>query len=113
MESTHLLSIFTILLVTVKATNKVSIVAVHGMGGHWKESWTAETGVFWLQDLLPKVLPQARVYSFAYDSRTRGDSPLTLTICDHGKELVADLTKKRQLTNVRNNHLNTLTFPVS
>jgi len=70
------------------------------MDGHWKESWVDDNGVFWLQDLLPQVLPQARIYSYSYDSRTRGDSPLTLDIYDHGKELVAALALQRQLTDV-------------
>ncbi|KAH9232177.1 hypothetical protein K456DRAFT_1798044, partial [Colletotrichum gloeosporioides 23] len=78
----------------------LSIVAVHGLDGHWTRSWTADNGVFWLRDLLPESLPEARIYAYSYDSRTRGgDTPLTLDISDHGRELVSELTLTRQLTN--------------
>lgn len=78
-----------------------SIIAVHGLDGHWKRSWVAKNGVFWLQDLLPQAIPEARVYSYGYDSRTRGSSfPLTLDITEGGKELVAELALERELTKV-------------
>ncbi|KAM7211655.1 P-loop containing nucleoside triphosphate hydrolase protein [Rhypophila decipiens] len=78
----------------------VDIVAVHGLDGHWKNSWTAENGVFWLQDLLPLVLPNARIFSFSHDSRTRGaNTPLTQDISDHAKDLVWLLSNERLLTN--------------
>lgn len=77
----------------------IDIVAVHGLDGHWKRSWTADNGVFWLQDMLPQVVTRARIYSFGYDSRTRwGDMPLTLDISEHGKDLVTSLSLERQLT---------------
>ncbi|CAI0645455.1 unnamed protein product, partial [Colletotrichum noveboracense] len=80
----------------------IDIVAVHGLDGHWRRSFTAENGVFWLQDLLPAWMPSARIYSFSHDSRTRGgDVPLTLEISDHGKELVSELAITRQLTEAR------------
>lgn len=82
-------------------TQRISIVAVHGLDGHWRRSWTADNGVFWLQDLLPSKLPNARIYSYSHDSRTRGsDVPLTLDISDHGSALVSDLTVERILTAV-------------
>lgn len=78
----------------------VDLVAVHGLDGHWKDSWTAKNGVFWLEDLLTRVLPKARVFSFGHDSRTRGgDKPLTQDISDHGKDLVRVLSEERHLTN--------------
>ncbi|KAK4225755.1 protein SERAC1 [Podospora fimiseda] len=77
----------------------VDIVAVHGLDGHWRHSWTAENGVFWLQDLLPDDLPTARIFSFGHDSRSRGtDKPLTFDISEIGKDLVADLVFRRQAT---------------
>ncbi|KAK4206917.1 P-loop containing nucleoside triphosphate hydrolase protein [Rhypophila decipiens] len=78
----------------------IDIVAVHGLDGHWKNSWTAENGLFWLQDLLPLVLPNPRIFSFGHDSRTRGaDKPLTQDIPDHAKDLVWLLSNERLLTN--------------
>ncbi|OHF04062.1 hypothetical protein CORC01_00401, partial [Colletotrichum orchidophilum] len=78
---------------------ELDIIAVHGLDGHWRKSWTAENGVFWLQDLLPTRVPKARIYSYSHDSRTRGgDVPFTLDISDHGNALVSDLTIERGLT---------------
>lgn len=54
-------------------TNLRSIIAVHGLFGHHKTSWTlinSENGseTYWLRDLLPVLVPQARVLSFGYRS---------------------------------------------
>lgn len=69
------------------------------MDGHWRRSWTADNDIFWLQDLLPRELPRARILSFGYDSRTTGGhKPLTLDIIDHGKDLLSDLGLHRRLT---------------
>ena len=45
-----------------------SIVAVHGLGGHPYKTWT-EGRRLWLRDFLPKAVPEARVFTFGYDSR--------------------------------------------
>ncbi|KAK3934026.1 hypothetical protein QBC46DRAFT_400786 [Diplogelasinospora grovesii] len=51
----------------------LDIVAVHGLNGHYKDSFTAKskTGktTMWLQDLLPDKLPGARIMTFKYDAR--------------------------------------------
>ena len=50
---------------------KPSIVAVHGLGGDWEQTWTDENGKLWLRDFLPVHVPhQARVFSYGYDSST-------------------------------------------
>lgn len=50
----------------------VDIVAIHGLNGHYVNTWTARPGegsqVNWLQDLLPKQVPNARIMSFSYNS---------------------------------------------
>jgi hypothetical protein len=52
----------------------VSIVAVHGLGGHWKSTFTGASDKLWLRDFLPNQLDNAhikcRVMSFGYHSRT-------------------------------------------
>ncbi|KAJ6439085.1 ankryin repeat protein [Purpureocillium lavendulum] len=52
----------------------VNIVAVHGLGGNWQSTWTAEDGAMWLRDRLPDILAEAnivaRVQLFGYDSAT-------------------------------------------
>ncbi|KAH6691976.1 hypothetical protein EV126DRAFT_482154 [Verticillium dahliae] len=48
----------------------VDIVALHGLDGHREKTWTAENGVYWLRDLFPKDLPQARILCYGYDENT-------------------------------------------
>ncbi|KAI1098910.1 hypothetical protein F4804DRAFT_102373 [Jackrogersella minutella] len=76
-----------------------SIVAVHGLDGHWKDSWTADNGIYWIRDLLADELPQSRILSYAYDSRWSADTLLTEDIFAFGKSLVSDLTELRHATN--------------
>lgn len=51
-----------------------SIVAVHGLGGHWRTTWTGASGKLWLKDFLPSQLNEAgiksRIVSYGYDSNT-------------------------------------------
>ncbi|GAW26797.1 putative tol protein [Rosellinia necatrix] len=45
------------------------IVAVHGLNGKARDTWThQESGKLWLEDFLPKVIPQARIMTFGYNS---------------------------------------------
>jgi pimeloyl-ACP methyl ester carboxylesterase len=53
-----------------------SIVVVHGLNptsnlNHAWKTWTIEYGVCWLthQDLLPKLLPRARILLYSYNSK--------------------------------------------
>ncbi|KAI8962267.1 hypothetical protein F5Y11DRAFT_323386 [Daldinia sp. FL1419] len=51
----------------------VDIVAIHGLNGHYLNTWTDEaSGVNWLSDIIPKVVEslgqRARVMSFFYNS---------------------------------------------
>lgn len=51
----------------------IDFVALHGLNGHYSNTWTATSPVDgsqvnWLKDLLPGVLPNARVMSFGYNS---------------------------------------------
>ena len=49
-------------------------MAVHGLGGHWDETWTGKANRNWLRDFLPRQLRDAgitaRIMSFGYDSHT-------------------------------------------
>lgn len=44
----------------------LDIIAVHGITGSAYDTWTHSNGTFWLKDLIPKDLPGARVFSYAY-----------------------------------------------
>jgi hypothetical protein len=54
-----------------------SVILVHGIGGHWKESWEYE-GFSWIKDFLQPDLEKAGltadIWSYGYDSRTAANS---------------------------------------
>ncbi|MCJ1462542.1 hypothetical protein MMC07_001144 [Pseudocyphellaria aurata] len=87
----------------------LDIVAVHGLNGHREKTWTCHSeagedrGVLWLQDLLPKRIPRARVWTWGYDSRTHTRSHreylTTKRLYEHGRELVFDLDSARRESN--------------
>lgn len=56
------------------ASRAVDIIAVHGLGGHYKTTWTCENGALWLADFLPQQLSEnditARIFSFGYNAKT-------------------------------------------
>jgi hypothetical protein len=47
---------------------------VHGLGGHWLQTWQHDNGQVWLRDFLPGQLRQAdvraRIMSFGYNANT-------------------------------------------
>ncbi|RYP47753.1 hypothetical protein DL768_006221 [Monosporascus sp. mg162] len=50
----------------------IDIVAIHGLNGHYENTWTTKrkdgTPVNWLRDLLPEKVRNARIMSFSYSS---------------------------------------------
>ena len=76
-------------------THCPSIVAVHGLSGHWKRTWTAPNGKFWLQDFLPSQLPGARIMSFGYNANSISTKSVS-DIEDIAKDLLCYLKDKRQ-----------------
>ncbi|OQE40082.1 hypothetical protein PENCOP_c006G08672 [Penicillium coprophilum] len=76
---------------------KVDIVAVHGLGGHRENSWTAANGVNWLRDLLPSDMLNTRVLSWGYSVPTRENSQQKIS-----EQLVYDLWKLRSSTYTAN-----------
>lgn len=73
----------------------LSLVAVHGLGGDSVETWThPKIKTFWLKDLLPLNVPDARVLTFGYNADVWfGKS--TSTFNDHAKGLLSKLVDKR------------------
>jgi pimeloyl-ACP methyl ester carboxylesterase len=60
------------LLLVVPGTDpKVDIVFVHGLRADMEKTWTRDK-VFWPAQLLPKELPEARIFLFGYDSSIVG-----------------------------------------
>lgn len=49
--------------------HSVDLVAIHGLGGDLRDTWTHKNGTLWLRDLLPKSMPGARVYTYGYPSK--------------------------------------------
>ena len=60
-----------------------SVVAVHGLHGHPRLSWTSaaseQNPCMWLQDLLPKHMPNARIMTYGYNSDSDGENALLST----------------------------------
>lgn len=75
----------------------LSIVAVHGLDGDREHSWTSDNGICWLRDLLPKVVPQARILTYGYDAYTRGriESSANQSLFDVAGDLVSKLVAFR------------------
>lgn len=81
---------------------KSSIVAVHGLNGDAHRTWTSEkTNVSWLSDaeLLPRLLPNARVLTFGYNANVTAllGSTSSDRILQHAHTLVADLVADRSV----------------
>ena len=81
----------------------LSIVAVHGLNGHRESTWTAQgSQTNWLRDLLPVDIPNTRILSYGYNSRTHKAENLSLqSIYEHAITLLQDLCTYRRNTKVR------------
>lgn len=80
-----------------------SIVAVHGLNGHYLNTWTwqdPEIKTNWLTDLLPAKLSNTRIMSFAYNANTFMNQS-TGEIMDHAVDLLDYLDLKRDEIPVR------------
>ncbi|KAF8514560.1 hypothetical protein BU17DRAFT_52477 [Hysterangium stoloniferum] len=76
----------------------VDIVAIHGLDGHRERSWTATNGVLWLRDLLPSIIPEARIITYGYDVNTRNQSRILTSLYDHGLGFFRKLSLFRNQT---------------
>jgi len=91
----------TVYLVVIYNLSMYSIVAIHGLDGHCKNSWTAANGKLWLKDFLPDRIPRARIMSYGYNASTTNRRQLSdQTIYDHAEALIVALASKRQETDV-------------
>jgi hypothetical protein len=79
----------------------VDIVAVHGLGAipeiTWKDS---KSSVNWLSDstMLPKVVPEARIMRFGYDSLWLGKEPIRTKLSTIANKLLLVLGRERAVS---------------
>jgi hypothetical protein len=77
-----------------------SIVALHGLNGDLKNTWTSpRSGAFWLEDFIPLDIPSARVMTFGYNADAAFGNT-TADILDHARDLLSSLVDKRERTSV-------------
>jgi predicted alpha/beta hydrolase family esterase len=53
---------------------------VHGLGGHWQKTWTAENGKMWLRDFLPAQLLQLDVKAAFWSYGWNADIALSTAV---------------------------------
>ncbi|KAK5991902.1 Vegetative incompatibility HET-E-1-like protein [Cladobotryum mycophilum] len=84
---------------------EVDIIAVHGLGSRvdWSWVWKDETrNVNWLRDrdMLPSLVPKARIMAYNYDSKWHKDAPKTrIELC--GEELMRTIHNRYRQENIR------------
>ena len=77
------------------SANKTSIVAVHGLGGHYKNTWAHENGQWWLKDFLPIQIPNARILSYGYNAAV-AFSKSVLNIENCARQLLNKIRNERE-----------------
>jgi hypothetical protein len=79
----------------------VDIIAIHGLNGHYLNTWTAVsklgTECNWLKDLLPNQIPNARIMSFGYNSAVQF-SKSAASIGSFAEDLLEDIMSRRETT---------------
>src|SRR5437588_2092059 len=77
--------------------DRTSLVFVHGLGGHWYDSWS-KNGVFWPRDLLSRDVRNVRIITFGYDSDAAKffRQVSRNQIHDHARTLIGDLRRCRK-----------------
>lgn len=79
-----------------------SIVAVHGVGGDVINTWThPKSKAFWLKDILPRQIPDARIMTFGYNAdaaRTWGNLAILL---EWGSSCQQSIDRRDYLTHIK------------
>lgn len=80
----------------VERTFDLDIVAIHGLGGHPRDTWMdKELNIAWLEDFLPKDLPNTRVFTYGYNANVVSSKSIA-EIDDWAKTLLKDLSLERE-----------------
>lgn len=90
------------LVLNALALIRSSIVAVHGLNiygrpNHWRDTWTLQK-CDWIQDLLPSILPNTRIYIYGYNSSAIDDptaSATGISFTKRARDLLERLRKER------------------
>lgn len=84
---------------TLSSTNKFcSLIAVHGLGGDWKDTWEDDSQN-WLQSFLPTKVEKLRVLTFGYSSSVAFSSS-TPDLRDLAIKLLNSVNRKRNTPQV-------------
>ncbi|KAF8865938.1 hypothetical protein BDZ45DRAFT_379368 [Acephala macrosclerotiorum] len=75
----------------------LDIVLVHGIDGHYRDTWKADDETIWPIHLLPKKMRAVRIMSFGYRG-TYNDTTSLATNYDHGLNLFNLLRDEREAT---------------
>jgi hypothetical protein len=73
---------------------RVDIVAIHGINGDARQTWTHGNGKCWLKDFLPETHSEARIYTFGYPAGVAFSRSFA-KIEDFARRLLIDLTAVR------------------
>ena len=85
---------------------QASIVAIHGIGAHPDDGWSANVGtatspqwVNWLEaeDMLPAVAPSARIMRYGYQSQWFGESAMRQKVSSVAQRLLLALSRNRKV----------------
>lgn len=64
-------------------------MAIHGLAAHPVETWVAKKGKWnWLENQLLSIIPEARVWTFGYDSSWCGDKSVDTRLSEVASKLL-------------------------
>jgi len=72
---------------------QVDIVAIHGLNGHPRNTWTHSDKTLWLRDILPHDLPGAAIFTYGYPSELFFSKSIA-DVEDFSLRLLNDLSNK-------------------
>lgn len=84
-----------------------SIIAIHGIGAHPEDTWTANVNgegeppnyISWLEEanMLPAVVPHARIMRYGYESQWFGNQAMQQSASTVAQRLLLALKSRRKV----------------